>query len=340
MKFGLLGAAVLAAGMGVAEEAYARSEAFGQETVETRAPRYQRVPRQVPHTHHAHGAHDGHRHDSHGRHAGDTHFGHVHGIETESLFGFVLGSDTEHAGAKGIALEIVGRFGKRDGSYTGIGKKLEFAYGLTDRVSVGLGLFAINQRITGVTGFDDVRTFSFNGMGGELRWNLVKRGPAPVGMTLHFEPAWQTHDEQSGLRGTKYGAENKLIFDTELVKDKWFAAFNLIHEVERVQEKGETDIERASKFGFGFAMTHQIAHHIYLGVETRYLRAYDGLALNDFTGEALYVGPTLYAKLASNAWLSLAWNHQVWGAEVGNTERLDLVNFERNQVRLKAGVEF
>jgi hypothetical protein len=337
VKFGLLGAALLAAGLGISQEASARSETFGQETAETRTPRYQRAPQQGRHNHHAH---DGHNHDGHGRHPGDAHFGHGHGIETESLFGFVLGSDTEHAGARGIALEIVGRFGKRDGSYTGIGKKLEFAYGITDRVSAGVGLFAINQRITAVTGFDDVRTFSFNGIGGELRWNLAKRGPSPVGVTLHFEPSWQTHDELSGLRGTKYGAENKLIFDTELVKDKWFAAFNLLYEVERVQEKGETDIERASKFGFGFAMTHQIAHHIYVGLETRYLRAYDGLTLNDFTGEALYLGPTLYAKLADNAWLSLAWNRQVWGAELGNPERLDLANFERNQVRLKAGFEF
>jgi hypothetical protein len=45
-------------------------------------------------------------------------------------------------------------------------------------------------------------------------------------------------------------------------------------------------------------------------------------------------------KLSGNAWLSLAWNHQVWGEEAGNPARLDLANFERNHVRLKAGVEF
>jgi hypothetical protein len=327
--------------------ATARTEPFGQETVETRNSRFQRAP-QPAHRHrhqhnHAHNrAHpnDGHAHDQRGRHPGDPHFGHAHGIETESLFGFVLGSDTEHKGAKGIALEIVGRIGKRDGSYSGIGKKLEFAYGLTDNLSAGVGLFAINQRVKGVGGFDDVSTFAFNGVGGELRWRLVKRGPAPVGVTLHFEPSIQSHDELTGLRGTKYGAENKLIFDTELMKDRWFAAFNVIYEVERVREKGETEIERASKFGFGVAVTNQIAHQVFLGVETRYLRAYEGLLLGDFTGEALYVGPTLYTKLAGNAWLSLAWNHQVWGSELGNDARLDLANFERNHFRLKAGIEF
>ena len=344
MKSGLLGVSILAAGIALAGEALARTEPFGQETVETRTSRFKRAPQpahQHRHPHnHAHHPNDGHRHDDSGRHPGDPHFGHMHGLETENLFGFILGSDTEHKGAKGIALEIVGRLGKRDGSYAGIGKKLEFAYGLTDNVSAGVGLFAINQRVLGVSGFDDVSTLAFNGVGGELRWRLAKRGPSPVGVTLHFEPSIQTHDELTGLRAIKYGAENKLIFDTELVKDQWFAAFNVIYEVERVRERGLTEIERASKFGFGFAVTNQIVHQVWLGMETRYLRAYDGFVLNDFAGEALYLGPTLYTKLGGNSWLSLAWNHQVWGRELGSDLRLDLANFERNQFRLKAGIEF
>jgi hypothetical protein len=344
----LIGTAVVAVGMLAAGEVAARTEPFGQETVEVRNARYKRAPQPAhqhnhSHTHghnHTHFPNDGHAHDNRGRHRGDPHFGHVHGLETENLFGFTLGSDTEHKGAKGIAIEIVGRIGKRDGSYAGIGKKLEFAYGLTDRVSVGVGLFAIRQRINGVTDFDDVNTLAFNGVGGEIRWNLLKRGLSPVGVTLHFEPSLQTHDELSGLRGIKHGAENKLIFDTELVKDKWFSAFNVIYEVERVKERGADEIERASKFGFGFAVTNQIAHQVFLGVETRYLRAYEGYLLGEFTGEALYLGPTLFAKIGSNAWLSLAWNHQVWGRELGNDLRLDLANFERNHFRLKAGIEF
>jgi hypothetical protein len=328
-------------------EAAARTEPFGQETVELRKPRFQRA-KQPPHRHgpghaHSHAHPHGHSHahaDRHGRHPHDAHFGHDHGIETESLFGFTLGSDTEHAGAKGVAIEIVGRFGKRGGSYNAYGKKLEFAYGITDNVSAGVGLFAIHQRVNGVPGFDDVNVFAFNGIGGELRWRLQKRGPAPVGITLHFEPSIQSHDELTGLRGIKWGSENKLIFDSELVKDQWFAAFNVIYEVEYVKERGETEWERASKFGFGFAVTNQIVKNVFLGTELRYLRAYDGLVLGTFTGEAIYLGPTLYTKLAPNAWLSFAWNHQVWGEEVGNPLRLDLVNFERNQVRLKAGIEF
>lgn len=347
MTYGKWGAALAVAATLTAlaaGEARARTEPFGQETAELRQPRYQRA-RQPAHRHHQH-AHDhqrahSHAHgDQHGRHPHDRHFGHEHGIETESLFGFTLGSDTEHAGAKGVAIEIVGRFGKRAGSYNAYGKKLEFAYGLTENVSAGVGLFAIHQRVSGVPGFENVDAFSFNGIGGELRWRFLNRSTNPFGMTLHLEPSVQSHDELTGLRGIKYGSENKLIFDTELMKDRWFAAFNVIYEIEYVKERGATEWERASKFGFGFAVTNQIAKNVFLGIETRYLRAYDGLLLGTFTGEAIYLGPTLYTKLAPNAWLSLAWNHQVWGEEVGNPLRLDLVNFERNHVRLKAGIEF
>lgn len=356
MRYGKLAASLFAAGIfgasaGLAVKAQARTEPFGQETVETQEQRNQKRAKHRAHRHdhkgHRH-EHAGHQHnaghhahrDHSGRTADDRHHGHDHGIETENLFGFVLGSDTDHAGVRAAAIEIVGRFGKRDGTYAAYGKKLEFAYGLTDNISAGIGLFAINQRVRGIAGFDDVSTFSFNGIGGELRWRFLKRGPSPVGVTLHLEPSIQSHDELTGLRGIKYGAENKLIFDTELVKDRLFAAFNVLYEVERVRERGETEWEKASKFGFGAAVTHQVARNVFVGGEMRYLRAYEGLTFGAFTGEALYLGPTLFAKLAPNAWLALAWNHQVWGQEAGNPARLDLVNFERNQVRLKLGMEF
>ena len=35
-----------------------------------------------------------------------------------------------------------------------------------------------------------------------------------------------------------------------------------------------------------------------IGVEADYYRHYDGTFLNQFTGDALFIGPTLYYKLA------------------------------------------
>ena len=333
----------------------APAEPFGQEKVEVRPPRNPKTtPKAHTHRHgktgHAHGPQDHrhipgqadsghpHRHD----HGHDHRHGsaHQHGTETENLFGFTLGSDTEEAGAIGIAFETVGRFGKRDGAYTGIGKKLELSYGVTDDLSVALGLLTNYHRVAGVTGLEDIHEFNFNGVGSELRWRLAKRGPNPVGVTLHIEPSVQRHDELTGQRATKYGAENKLIFDAEVVKDRIFAAFNLLYEVERVRERGSPDWENSSKLGVTAAATVQVAAQAFLGAEVRYLRAYEGLMPQTFIGDATFAGPTLFWHFAKNAWIAAAWNVQVAGREVDNTARFDLANFERHQARLKIGIEF
>ena len=72
----------------------------------------------------------------------------------------------------------------------------------------------------------------------------------------------------------------------------------------------------------------------------RYLRDYSGSALNVFAGQALYVGPTLYVRLGGNAFVSASWNSQIWGGTTSAPGALDLANFERNQVKLRFGLEF
>jgi hypothetical protein len=79
---------------------------------------------------------------------------------------------------------------------------------------------------------------------------------------------------------------------------------------------------------------------LWIGAEIRYLRSYEGSTPDVFSGQAIYVGPTLYAQLGKQAWLSLAWNAQVFGAAVGDPRPLDLVNFERHQAKLRLGFDF
>ena len=75
-------------------------------------------------------------------------------------------------------------------------------------------------------------------------------------------------------------------------------------------------------------------------MEVRNLRHYDGLALNSFAGQALYIGPTFYAAFGERYFVSAAWSIQVWGAVAGSSGALDLINFERHQAKLRLGVSF
>ena len=75
-------------------------------------------------------------------------------------------------------------------------------------------------------------------------------------------------------------------------------------------------------------------------MEVRNLRHYDGLALNSFAGQALYIGPTFYAAFGERYFVSAAWSIQVWGTVAGSSGMLDLTNFERHQAKLRLGVSF
>ena len=71
-----------------------------------------------------------------------------------------------------------------------------------------------------------------------------------------------------------------------------------------------------------------------------YLRKYDGIGLEEFTGQALFAGPTAYLLLSERSRRTIAWTVQAWGRATGSTAALDLVNFERHQPRLIFGFNF
>ena len=77
-----------------------------------------------------------------------------------------------------------------------------------------------------------------------------------------------------------------------------------------------------------------------VGGEARYLRRYEGIGLEAFAGEALFVGPTAYFQLSERSRLTLAWSFQAWGRSAQSASPLDLVNFERQQARMVFGVNF
>jgi hypothetical protein len=92
--------------------------------------------------------------------------------------------------------------------------------------------------------------------------------------------------------------------------------------------------------GIGAALAMQVMPNVFVGAEARNLRHFDGLGLNGFAGQALYIGPTFYATFGERYFVSVAWNVQVWGAVAGTSGALDLDNFERHQVKLRIGVSF
>jgi hypothetical protein len=266
--------------------------------------------------------------------------GHAEGIDTEHLFAFMIGSDVGNVGEREFQSQTTGRFSKTLGNYRAIGQEfeLEFVPARNFRVELG-GTFATHD-IFGVPGFANRSQFEGQGISLDLRYRFLDREKDPFGLTLAAESRADRIDETTAARVRKYGTEFTLAFDRELIPDLSVVALNLIYQPEwtRVLTTGQT--EQESTVGAAMAVMAQIRPGFFLGGEARYFRKYDGIGLEQFEGQALFVGPTAFLKLSERSRLTANWSFQAWGHAAGSTAALDLVNFERHQARLVLGVNF
>ena len=257
------------------------------------------------------------------------------------MFGFTKGSDIDPPGAKHFIADLSGRFGKQAGSYAAWSKHLEYAFTPWHDFHVGVGASFSAHDISGVPGLEDRRQIAFEGLSLEFRQRLLDRAKAPFGLTLTAEPHWARLDEVDGQRADKFALEINLSADKELIKDRLYAAFNLIYEPEWIRLKATGETERESTLGVSLAGMAAVAPSVFAGGEIRYLRSYEGTALNTFAGEALFLGPVVYINVSDRLALIAAFSSQVTGRPTGGPSGgLDLENFERHRAKLKAVINF
>ena len=261
-------------------------------------------------------------------------------VDTEHMFGFTEGSDIGEAGEKELEADSTGRFRRLGGSYSNVATALEAKYSLSDRLRLSAVATVAYYHIAGADGLDDRRQGALQSVSFDARYRLFDREHAPFGLTLSVEPHWGFTDETSGAPADQYGAELRLLADRELIAGRLFAALNVSYEPEQTRLRASGEMLRDSTLGVAAALALQVMPSVFIGAEARNLRHYEGLGLNGFAGQALYIGPTFYATFGQGYFLSAAWNVQVWGAVAGSSGALDSVNFERNQVKLRFGVTF
>lgn len=261
--------------------------------------------------------------------------------DTEHIFGFTTGTDIGEVGEKEVEVGSRLRRGKRDGSYTAGSNQIEFVYTPFRNFHFGVGASLGYHNITNVTGLDDRNQLTFEGTSFEAKFRLIERELSGIGLTFIVEPEWGRINETSGERVSKFGIEFKLAADVELVKERIYAAFNLLYEPEREREIATGEVEKESTLGLSAALSFQAAKGVFVGGEVRYLRRYEGFGLDHKVGHALFVGPTFYAKLTKQFWIAAAWSVQVAGRADENPDlRLNLDHFSRHEVGLQVGYEF
>ena len=262
------------------------------------------------------------------------------GIDTEHLFGFMIGTDVGNVGEREFQSETTGRFARNGGNYRAVGQQLELEFVPARNFRIEIGSTFSGHDINGVAGFDDRRQLAWQGVSVDFRYRFLERDTAPLGLTLAVETHAQRIDETTAAVVRNYGTEFTLAFDRELVPNLAVVALNLIYQPEWTRFVGTGAAEQESTIGAALGVMTQIRPGISVGGEARYLRRYEGVGLEELAGQALFVGPTAYFQLSERSRLTASWSVQAWGRPAGSNAALDLVNFERHQARLVFGVNF
>ena len=263
-----------------------------------------------------------------------------HEIESKYIFGDItVGSSTGIEGEKAFEPETGAGFGKRGGNYAASLTELEYEYTPNQFVQLEFGPTFSYYDIHGVSDLNDLNLGTFNGFAGSFRSVLVDRGPSPLAVTLSLEPEFHSRDETSGTRIVNYEIEAKLEADYELVANRLFLASNLLYEPETTRgDLGAWFNE--STFGISAALAYQIVPKVVIGADFWYLQHYEGVGFNTFTGDAYYLGPTLYWQVSPKMLVSAAWETQVAGHESGVSPTLDLTDFSHYRAKLLLEFEF
>ena len=314
---------------------------------------------------HAHGNGDAHDH-------GDSQ-GHDHNHRealTEFLFGFVTGTDIGDPGDRHLVFDSTSGFVKATGTYAALWNQVELAFTPWQNFHVGLHAAFAYHRISGVNGIEVPQVAAleagppsagvrgeaveaeaeapeappqllrrnrgaFDGLGLEFRQRFLDREYAPFGLTLVVEPHWARVEEVTGAKVSKHAVGILLAADKDIVRDTIFVAFNAFYEPEWIKLIETGEYERESTVGVAAAGMLRLSPWFFIGGDARYLRKYEGAALNALAGEALFVGPTIFATIGHSYLLTAAFEAQVWGRAPGEPGSLDLDNFTRYQAKLR-----
>jgi hypothetical protein len=205
--------------------------------------------------------------------------------------------------------------GRGDSTATRWQNRLEFEYGIADRLT---GAFYLN--FVQPAGEDAATTF--DGPSLELIYNLAQPGSLPVDPAAYFEVR---------ANGSEVEFEPKLLLARRIYR--LVGVVNVNGEFERVTagaEKGETE----KKLTVTAGLSREIGAAVALGVEAVYTREF---ADGGPDPSSLLLGPTLNLQ-TPKVQLALGWHPQIRGRPE-SAANLNLSDFPRSEVRLVLGIE-
>ena len=262
------------------------------------------------------------------------------GIDTEHIYGFMIGTDVGDPGEHEFQATATGRFSKQRGNYQALDQELEMELVPFRNFRVEFGTTLAAYDISSVPALANLNQAGWQGASLDLRYKFLDRAAAPFGLTLALETRGNRFDEISGLLARSYGTELTLVLERDLIPNQAIATLNLSYQPQWTHLASMPTEQQDSTFAAAFGVMARVRPGLLLGGEARYFRQFDGIGLDELAGQALFVGPTAYFQFTERARITASWSFQTWGRPAASGATLDLVNFERQQARLVFGLNF
>jgi hypothetical protein len=236
-------------------------------------------------------------------------------------------------------METIGRIGKQAGGYAVVTTTASLKYPLSPEFRIAPGIAFSSFNISGVPDLADTNQFTFDQAVLEFRWHPVARETHPVGVTFVATPYYGTVDPFDGSQADSYGAQFIAAIDRTMIAGRLYGAVNLAYTFNRTRSWSTGLTTDASLLVPSVAATAHVLPWLYVGGEVRYLLGFSGLAMQALTDQAIYAGPTFYMTLGKGVSLSGAWEPQSWGQAGNFASGLDVVQFDRQQFKLRLAVD-
>jgi hypothetical protein len=260
------------------------------------------------------------------------------------IFGFTDGADAGFKGERSIYYDSVVRFSRHEAGLAGLRNSMGVTYSTSDRATWWLG--GATTALRGVSDQFDAQPrccdASDSNRAGPLagwKYRIVPRTGLGTGVSIQVEPYWERAIRRGNEVQQAFGSDVRLIIDKVLSPERLFGALNIAYQPEGGVSHGRTSWD--SDIELSAAIAAKASDHLIVGIEARHLQSYSGYFFSEKRGHAFFAGPTFYLPLGDNGYFGAAWSTQVFGRAVGDAHGgLDLLNYERHQVRFKFGVTF
>ena len=219
------------------------------------------------------------------------------------------------AGDLDLEVHSIARSGQGDSSATGWDNRIEFEYGITDRLTGAAYLNFVQDP-------GPESAMKFDGPSLEFIYQLASPGAWPVDPAAYFEVR---------ANGSEVEMEPKLLFGKRIYK--LVSVINVIGEFEHHSSGLEANTTEKN-LHLTAGASREIGHAMAIGIEAVYSHQFLGSGPD---ATRLLLGPTINLQ-ASRVQVALGWHPQVSGSP-STSGSLNLADFPRSEVRLIVGVE-